>query len=62
MRSEGIYQVRLFYLVFAVVLYNIWRLTDFLLKADVDGPMDYAPVVTAGECVDIVVSALSPPD
>ncbi|KYH24426.1 hypothetical protein HAPAU_34090 [Halalkalicoccus paucihalophilus] len=24
--------------------------------------MDYAPVLTAGECVDIVVSALTPPD
>jgi IS4 transposase len=54
--------VRLFYFVFAVLLYNIWRLTDFLLKADVDGPMDYAPVLTAGECVEIVVSALIPPD
>jgi hypothetical protein len=47
--------------VFAVLLYNIWRLTDFLLKADVDGPMDYAPVLTAGECVEIVVSTLIPP-
>jgi len=24
--------------------------------------MDYAPVLTAGECVEIVVSALIPPD
>jgi len=56
------YRVRLFYFVFAVLLYNIWRLTDFLLKADVDGPMDYVPVLTAGECVEIAVSALIPPD
>jgi hypothetical protein len=54
--------VRLFYFVFAVLLYNIWRLTDFLLKAGVEGEMDYAPVLTAGECVEIVVSALVPPD
>ena len=60
--SSKDYRVRLFYFVFAVLLYNIWRLTDFLLKADVDGPMDYAPVLTAGECVEIVVSALIPPD
>lgn len=60
--SSKDYRVRRFYFVFAVLLYNIWRLTDFLLKADVDGPMDYAPVVTAGECVEIVVSALIPPD
>jgi hypothetical protein len=60
--SSKDYRVRLFYFVFAVLLYNIWRLTDFLLKADVDGPMDYAPVLTAGECVEIVVSELIPPD
>lgn len=48
--------------MFAVVLYNIWQLTDFLLKADVDGEMEYAPVLTAGECVEIVISALIPPD
>lgn len=42
--------------MFAVLLYNIWRLTDFLLKAGIDGEMDYAPVLTAGGCVEIVVS------
>nr|WP_254840809.1 transposase [Natronomonas marina] len=61
-RSSKDYRVRLFYFVFAVLLYNIWRLTDFLLKAGVDGEMDYVPVLTAGECVEIVVSALIPPD
>jgi len=60
--SSKDYRVRLFYFVFAVLLYNIWRLTDFLLKAGVDSEMDYAPVLTAGECVEIVVSALIPPD
>jgi hypothetical protein len=60
--SSKDYRVRLFYFVFAVLLYNIWRLTDFLLKASVDGEMDYAPVLTAGECVEIVASELIPPD
>jgi len=60
--SSKDYRVRLFYFVFAVLLYNIWRLTDFLLKTSVDGEMDYAPVLTAGECVEVVVSALIPPD
>jgi hypothetical protein len=60
--SSKDYRVRLFYFVFAVLLYNIWRLTDFLLKADVDGEMDYAPVLTAGECVELVCSALIPAD
>jgi len=45
-----------------VLLYNICRLTNFLLKATVDGEMDYALVPTAGECVKIVASGLIPPD
>jgi len=60
--SSKDYRVRLFYFMFAVLLYNIWRLTDFLLKAGVDGEMDYAPVLTAGECVELIASALIPPD
>jgi len=60
--SSKDYRVRLFYFVFAVLLYNIWRLTDFLLKAGIDGEIEYAPVLTAGECVEIVVSALIPSD
>ncbi|WP_312620714.1 MULTISPECIES: transposase [Halobacteriales] len=60
--SSKDYCVRLFYFVFAVLLYNIWRLTDFLLKAGVNGEMDYAPVLTAGECAEIIASALIPPD
>jgi len=60
--SSKDYRVRLFYFAFAVLLYNIWRLTDFLLKAGVDGEMDYAPILTAGECVELIVSALIPPD
>jgi len=60
--SSKDYRVRLFYFVFAVLLYNIWRLTDFLLKAGVDGEMDHAPVLTAGECVELVCSALIPAD
>ena len=60
--SSKDYRVRLFYFVFAVLLHNIWRLTDFLLKAGVSSEMNYAPVLTAGECVELVCSALVPPD
>ncbi|WP_136718344.1 transposase [Halorientalis salina] len=60
--SSKDYRVRLFYFVFAVLLYNIWRLTDFLLKAGIEGEIDYAPVLTAGECVELVCGELIPPD
>jgi len=43
-----------------VLLYNIWRLTDFLLKAGVGGEMDYAPVLTAGECVELIAFVVDP--
>jgi len=58
--SSKDYRVRPFYFVFAVFLYNIWRLIDFLLKVDVDGEWDYAPLLTAGERVERVTSGLSP--
>ena len=61
-RSPDDHRVRPFYFVFTVLLYNTWRLTDLLPKAGVDGEMDYAPVLTAGERIEIVVSALIPPD
>ena len=56
------YRVRLFYFVFAALLYNIWRITDFPLKAGVDEEMDYAPEITAGMFVEMVSSALAPVD
>ncbi len=52
------YRVRLFYFVSAVLLYNIWRLTDFLPIAGVDTEIDYAPILTAGECVELVSSGM----
>lgn len=60
--SSKDYRVRLFYFVFAVLLHNIWRLTDLLLKAEVKAKRGYAPVITAGECVEFVCSALVPDD
>ncbi|QZP39339.1 transposase (plasmid) [Halobaculum magnesiiphilum] len=56
------YVVRLFYFVFAVLLYNIWRLTNLLLQGSVEAAVGQKPVVTAGECVELVSSALIPPD
>ena len=60
--SSKDYRVRLFYFVFAVLLHNIWRLTDFLLKAAVEGEVSDVPVLTAGECVEVVSSGLIPAD
>jgi len=58
--SSRDYRVRLFYFLFAALLYNIWRVTDFLLKAGVDGEMEYAPEISAGIIVEMVSAALVP--
>lgn len=60
--SSKDYRVRLFYFVFAVLLHNIWRLTDLLLKAVTDGPMDYAPVLAVVEVVELAFTGLIPAD
>lgn len=46
---------RFYYFVFGVLMYNIWRLTDVLLKATVSRELtNTPPVLTAGESVDWV--------
>lgn len=54
--SSKDYRVRLFYFAFACLLYNIWRLTDFLLQLE----LDYAPRIPAGEFVDLASPYLRP--
>ena len=62
--SSKDYRVRLFYFVFTMLLYHIWQLTDFLLKAAVDTVVDfeYTSVITAGECVEVIAVGLDSPD
>jgi len=60
--SSKDYRVRLFYFVFAVLLYNVWRVTSFLLQAAVSSveEFEYSPVLTAGECAEVVAAGLDP--
>ncbi|MDL0138545.1 transposase [Halobacterium salinarum] len=60
--SSKDYRVRLFYFVFAVLLYNVWRVTSFLLQATVSlvEEFEYSPVLTAGECAEVVAAGLDP--
>lgn len=61
--SSKNYRVRSFYFVFAVLLYNLWRLTDLLLKGGVSTEIvDFSPYLTAGEFVDYVAKYLRPID
>jgi hypothetical protein len=60
--SSKDYRVRLFYFVFAALLHSIWRLTDFLLKANLDDEFERSPLITAGETTELVASELVPFD
>lgn len=53
--SSTDHTLRFYYFVFGILMYNVWRLTDVLLKATVSRELTTAPpVLTAGELVDWV--------
>ncbi|GGL73024.1 transposase [Halocalculus aciditolerans] len=56
--SSKDYRVRLFNFTFAALLYNLWRLTDFLVKVGMDREIRSPPVVTARTFVRAVGQSL----
>jgi hypothetical protein len=55
------YRTRFLYFVIGVILYNVWRLTNFLLRSEVDVDLGEDPPVPAGEIVELVGFALFDP-
>ncbi len=45
--SSKDYRVRLCNFVLASLIYNLWRLTDYLIKVALDGDIRSPPVLTA---------------
>lgn len=56
--SSTDYRVRLFGFTFAALLYNLWRLTDYLVKMGTDRDVRSPPVVTAKTFVRAVGRSL----
>ncbi len=56
--SSTDYRVRLFNFTFAALLYNLWRLTDFLVKVGMEREIRSPPVVTARTFVRAVGNSL----
>ncbi|TQQ83041.1 transposase [Halonotius terrestris] len=57
------YRIRLLYFVIGVVLYNVWRLANYLLRDVVDFHLGESPPIPAGELIEIVGICMSkPPD
>jgi len=43
----------IYYFVFVILMYNVWRLADVLLKVTVTREIiDYTPTITTGELTD----------
>ena len=59
--SSTDYRVRLFNFTIAALLYNLWRLTDFLVKVGLDREVRSPPVVTARTFVRAVGQSLREP-
>ena len=56
--SSKDYRVRLFSFTFAALLYNLWRLTDYLVKVGLDRAIRSPPVVSARTFVRAVGQSL----
>jgi|AntDeeMetagen192_2_1112575.scaffolds.fasta_scaffold01964_4 hypothetical protein len=54
------YRVRLFYVVAAVLMYNVWRLTNLLLRSWFDVHLGDRPPVPAGEIIEVIAFCLGP--
>ncbi|WP_243700392.1 transposase [Halorussus pelagicus] len=48
------YRVRFLYFVIAVIMYNVWRLTNFLLRDEVTVNLGEKPLIQAGEISELV--------
>ena len=55
------YRNRLLYFLIGVILYNVWRLANFLLRDEVDVDLGESPPILAGEIVELVGLCLFDP-
>lgn len=55
------YRVRFLYFVIGVILHNIWRLANFMLRDEVDVDLGEEPPLRAGEIVELVGFCLFDP-
>ena len=55
------YRVRFLYFTIGVLMHNVWRLTNFLLRDEVDVNLGEKPPLRAGEIVELVAFCLFDP-
>lgn len=55
------YRIRFLYFVIGVMMYNVWRLSNFYLRDEVDVNLGEDPPILGGEIVEIVAVSLFDP-
>jgi len=55
------YRIRFLYFTIGVMMYNVWRFTNFLLRDEVDVDLGEKPPLRAGEIVELVAFCLFDP-
>ncbi len=57
------YRIRFLYFVIGTLLYNVWRMANFILRDAVDADLGEHPPILAGELIELVAFCLfTPPD
>jgi len=57
------YRIRFLYFVIGTLLYNVWRMANFILRDAVDVDLGEHPPILAGELIELVAFCLfTPPD
>ncbi|WP_083909389.1 transposase [Natronococcus amylolyticus] len=54
------YRMRMFYFIAATLMYNLWRLTNLVLRDLVDADLGESPPITAGEFVELMAVFVEP--
>jgi hypothetical protein len=57
------YRIRFLYFVIGTLLYNVWRMANFILRDAVDADLGESPPILAGDLIELVAFCLfAPPD
>ena len=57
------FRIRFLYFVIGTLLYNVWRMANFVLRDAVDADLGESPPILAGELIELVAFCLfDPPD
>lgn len=55
------YRMRFLYFLIGVVMYNVWRMANFILRDDVDAHLGENPPIAAGEVIELIGLCLFDP-